>query len=126
MQIKRTQSPLIIRLAWGKISVKGLGAGKDLKLWPGGGRPWDWTETKTNHSTGIQPADVAELLDHGCTTIILSQGMQGRLSITPETIALLNTKGVTVHMEHTQKAAKIYNDLAGQGIAVGGLFHSTC
>ena len=38
--------------------VAGLGEGKDFKLYPGGGRKWDWTETGTQHQPGIQPADV--------------------------------------------------------------------
>jgi len=38
----------------------------------------------------------------------------------------LRDRGVTVHVEETNAAAKLYNDLAEQGEPVGGLFHSTC
>ena len=31
------------------MTVAGLGDGKDFKLWPGGGRAWDWRETGTHH-----------------------------------------------------------------------------
>jgi hypothetical protein len=47
------------------MDVEDLGSGKDFKLYPGGGREWDWTETNTGHVPGIQPADVEELLEHG-------------------------------------------------------------
>jgi hypothetical protein len=30
------------------------------------------------------------------------------------------------HILETREAAKLYNELAEQGAAVGGLFHSTC
>ena len=36
------------------------------------------------------------------------------------------THHVPVHVLETREAAKVYNELATQGAAVGGLFHSTC
>ncbi|HNG96476.1 MAG TPA: hypothetical protein PLB32_26980, partial [Acidobacteriota bacterium] len=56
------KSPRITQISWGHIEVEGLGAGKDFKLFPGGGREWDWNETGTRHVPGIQPTDVQELL----------------------------------------------------------------
>lgn len=103
--------------------VEGLGEGKDFKLWPGGGRPWDWNETGTRHDPGIQPADVRELLDHGCTVIVLSRGMDLVLQTAPETFELLKDIEV-VHAETTAAVAR-YNELA-ETTAVGGLFHTTC
>jgi len=120
------QSPAINHLAWGIMQVEGLGKGKDVKLWPGGGRLWDWRETNTEHVPGIQVADIAELIDHGAEVIILSRGMQLVLQTAPQTIAWLDQHGLTHHILETREAAKLYNELAGQGIAVGGLFHSTC
>lgn len=108
------------------MTVEGIGAGKDFKLWPGGGREWDWGETNTHHVPGIQPTDVAELLEHGSETIILSQGVLLRLHTCKETLRLLQEKGIRVHIEETNKAAEIYNELASKEVAVGGLFHSTC
>ena len=55
-------SPAITHLSWGKLEVADHGTFKDAKLWPGGARAWDWSETGTRHEPGIQPADVAELL----------------------------------------------------------------
>jgi hypothetical protein len=120
------KSPVIEHLSWGVMQVQGLGSGKDVKLWPGGGRAWDWRETDTRHVPGIQVADIAELIDHGANVIVLSRGMQLVLQIPPETIAWLDQQGVKHHRLETRQAAKLYNELAGQGIAVGGLFHSTC
>lgn len=119
-------SPQITHLSWGKMEIECVGKGRDFKLWPGGGREWDWSETNTHHSPGIQPADVQELLDKGSEVIILSRGMELRLETAPETIALLTSLGVEYHIEETQAAADLYNQLASQGVKVGGLFHSTC
>jgi len=107
------------------MEVEGLGLGKDLKLFPGGGREWDWNETGTRHVPGIQPGDVMELLDQGSEVIVLTRGMELVLQTCPETIALLEERGVVVHVEETRVAVELYNRLAVSQ-RVGGLFHSTC
>ncbi|MFB3101270.1 MAG: Mth938-like domain-containing protein [Gammaproteobacteria bacterium] len=120
------QSPYINYISWSRMEVEGVGKGKDFKLWPGGGRQWDWRETDTHHVPGIQPADVEELLDNGSQTIVLSRGMWLALQTCQETIDLLDEKHIPVHIAETKAAVKIYNDLVSDGEAVGGLFHSTC
>jgi len=120
-----TASPIIKDIAWGTIEVERLGIGKDFKLYPGGGRAWDWKETGTRHFPGIQPADVAELIEHGSKVIVLSRGMLLALQTCPETLELLRGNEIPVHVEETRAAAERYNALARDS-AVGGLFHSTC
>jgi hypothetical protein len=107
------------------MEVEGIGEGRDFKLFPGGGRAWDWNETGTRHQPGIQPADVRELLDHGAEVVVLSRGMELALHTCPETLALLETEGIEVHVEETTEAVRLYNELR-ETAAVGGLFHSTC
>ena len=126
MSEQQVLSPRINELSWGRMAIAGVGAGKDFKLWPGGGREWDWTETGTHHVPGIQPADVEELLANGSQAIVLTRGMLLRLQTCSETMSFLETKGIAVYVAETKKAARIYNDLASRGEAVGGLFHSTC
>ncbi len=118
-------SPQITHVSWGRMEVEGVGTGKDFKLYPGGGREWDWRETGTQHVPGIQPADVQELLDHGAEVVVLSRGMQLMLQTRPDTLALLESEGVAVHVEETASAVELYNKLR-RTEAVGGLFHSTC
>ena len=119
-------SPRVEEISWGRMKVAGVGAGKDFKLWPGGGREWDWRETGTRHVPGIQPIDLEELLDNGSQTLVLSRGMLLRLRTTPDAIELLESKHVPVQIAETRSAVKIYNHLVSEGKAVGGLFHSTC
>jgi len=120
-----TQSPRITQISWGRMEVEKLGTGRDFKLYPGGGRAWDWNETGTHHVPGIQPADVQDLLDHGSRVVVLSRGMQLALQTCPETLQLLREQGITYHVEETKAAVELYNQLA-QTERVGGLFHSTC
>lgn len=120
------QSPRITHLAWGELEAEGLAPGCDMKLWPGGGRAWDWNETGTHHVPGIQVADVDELLGHGARTVILSRGMHLVLQTCPGTLDHLRKLGIRVHVLETTAAATLYNELAARGEAVGGLFHSTC
>ena len=119
-------SPRIAGCRWGEVIVDGFGAMKDAKLYPGGGRAWDWSETNTHHVPGIQPADVEELLAHGSKVVVLSRGVELALQTAPETLALLKERQVPFHVEETSAAVKLYNQLAAAGNQVGGLFHSTC
>ena len=62
-------------LSWGQIEIDGNQVYKDIKLFPGGCREWNWQETGTEHSPGIQFSDVQELLDNNVKVIILSRGV---------------------------------------------------
>ncbi|MFO8099658.1 MAG: Mth938-like domain-containing protein [Salinibacter sp.] len=118
--------PRISHVSWGCLEIEGRETPfKDAKLYPGGARAWDWNETGTSHSPGIQPADVDELLAHGAEAVVLSRGMNERLQVKPETLQHLNDAGVEVHVLQTEAAVERYNDLREER-PVGGLFHSTC
>ena len=120
-----SQSPRIGHVSWGRLEVEGHGAFKDAKLYPGGAREWNWRETGTRHMPGIQAADVQELLEHGAEVVVLSKGMLERLQVCPETLGLLERKGIPAHVLPTEDAVRLYNELAAEQ-KVGGLFHSTC
>ena len=119
------RSPRILAIAWGRIEVEGLGVVKDAKLYPGGGREWDWSETGTRHSPGIQPADIEELLRQEVEAVVLSRGMDLKLQVSPHSLEFLEEKGVKAYVAGTTEAVRIYNELAAAR-PVGGLFHSTC
>lgn len=118
-------SPRIERIRWGRVIVEGGQRFKDVKLYPGGAREWDWGETGTEHSPGIQLADVQELLDHGAEVVILSQGQIGRLGVHREALSTLADLGIEVHVLPTPKAVETYNRLQAD-VPVGALIHSTC
>ncbi|MEO0564731.1 MAG: Mth938-like domain-containing protein [Chloroflexota bacterium] len=120
-------SPQITAFKWGRVDVKGFDAPfKDVKLWPGGARAWDWNETGTRHVPGIQMDDVQELLDHGADVIVLSKGVHERLQTMDITLSELVALTVEIHQLQTEQAVEMYNELAAAGRAVGALIHSTC
>jgi len=120
-------SPQILSSSWGKMEVESLGHGKDFKLWPVGGRSCDWAEYGTNHSKGIQFRDVSELIERGCKIVILTKGRLARLKVPQEVVSAAEKQDVDrVIVTTTKKGIQLYNEYSAQGIAVGGLFHSTC
>ena len=106
--------------------MEGLGRFRDVKLWPGGGREWDWDETGTRHEPGIQPADVEELLAAEPEVVVLSRGRELRLETCNSTIELLEANDVTIVREETSAAIAEYNRLARSGRRAAALIHSTC
>ena len=123
---QEARSPRVTHLSWGRLGVEGVdGLFKDAKLFPGGARAWDWNETGTKHEPGIQPSDVEELLERGATAVVLSQGFYGRLGVTPQTLRMLEDRGVAAHVERTEEAVGLYNELR-ETEKVGALIHSTC
>jgi hypothetical protein len=118
-------SPLVRDLRWGEVDTD-AGTFRDAKLWPGGGRGWDWNETGTAHVPGVQPADVAELLEHGATRVVLSQGQQRRLQVTDAALEAVRAQGADPEVLPTGEAISRYNELAEAGEPVGALLHSTC
>ena len=120
---------LIIHISWGHMEIIINGKTqqfKDCKIWPGGAKNWDWRLTGTDHQPGIQPADIKEILDQGIEVMILSKGMELKLHTCPETEELLRAKGIEYHIEETNIAVNLFNQLVQQGKRVGGIFHSTC
>jgi len=119
--------PRITHISWGTLEVdNGAQSFKDAKPYPAGARKWDWNETGTSHTPGIQFADVEELLDHGADIVVLSRGMNERLRVKPETLRRLDEEGIETHVLETKRAVERFNELREQDEAVGGLFHSTC
>jgi len=120
---------LIDDLSWGEIEVSVAGRVRqfrDCKCWPGGASEWDWNETGTHHSPGIQVADIEQVLKHDIEVMILSRGQQRRLQVMEETKKFLRDRGIPFHIEETNQAVDHFNELSQQGKRVGGIFHTTC
>jgi len=119
------RSPLITHFSWGRLEVEGGKRFKDAKLFPGGSREWDWSETGTDHVPGIRPADVEELLERGAKVVVLSKGINERLQVCSETLEMLKQRGIDFHTLQSEQAVDLYNKLREKE-PVAGLFHSTC
>ncbi|MFN2356012.1 MAG: MTH938/NDUFAF3 family protein, partial [Desulfopila sp.] len=88
--------------------------------------PWDWAEYGTGHRRGIQQGDVEELINKGCRVVILTTGRMRMLKVPKTIVDALKGQSIEVVVADTKKAIQLYNDYAEKGMAVGGLFHSTC
>jgi hypothetical protein len=122
----KNSSPRIKHVSWGRLEVEGKAETyKDAKLFPGGSHDWNWRETGTAHTSGIQVADVQELLDHGARMVVLSRGMAECLQVPRETLDFLKERQIPAHVLPTKEAVALYNKLA-ETEPVGGLFHTTC
>ena len=118
-------SPRVTDHGWGKIVVENHGVFKDVKLWPGGARAWDWRETGTKHVPGVQPEDAEELVRHGAEVIVIGCGRQEALGVPETTLDWLRSRGVQVEVLPTEAAIERYN--AGTAAErIGALIHSTC
>ncbi|XP_065502687.1 mth938 domain-containing protein isoform X1 [Caloenas nicobarica] len=110
-------SPEIASLSWGQMKVKGCSTTyKDCKVWPGGSRTWDWRETGTNHSPGVQPADLEEVVKKGVKTLVIGRGMSEALQVPQSTVDYLKKNGIDVLVLQTEKAVAEYNALAARGV----------
>lgn len=115
----------IVSVEWGRIEIEDGQVLKDVKLWPGGARAWDWNETGTRHEPGVQPADLTELLRHSMTELVVGTGYRGRLGVSSDALELLDRRGVTCHVVPTPEAVPLYNQLCATK-PVGALIHTTC
>ena len=124
-----TETCQITRSSWGRMEItvgKQPHTFKDCKIWPGGAREWNWSETGTTHDPGIQVEDVKEILQNGTEVVILGRGVFSRMGVCVEIEQFLIDKGIECHILDTVKAVNLFNQLVRQGRKVSGLFHSTC
>ncbi|HEX9654382.1 MAG TPA: Mth938-like domain-containing protein [bacterium] len=127
--MNKHQTSHITHISWGRVEVvinDQVLKFKDCKVWPEGAKAWDWSITCTHHRPGTQPADIEEILEHGVEVMILTRGMELMLHTCPETGHLLRSKGIEYHIEETNQAVALFNQLTQQGKRTGGIFHSTC
>ena len=120
--------PKILNSDWGSIQIQNgnkVQQFKDVKLYPGGARAWDWTETGTHHQPGIQPADVQELVKHDAEYILLSKGRMERLQTANETKNWLEEHDISFEILETGKLIRRYNELRDSQ-KTGALIHTTC
>lgn len=118
-------TPTIERLEWGSVHTS-VGTFRDARLWPGGGRDWDWRETGTHHSPGVQVADLAQLLDHAVEVVVIGCGQRRRLGVTDAARQAVADAGASLEVLESSAAVARHNELVDEDVAVATLVHSTC
>ena len=101
---------------------------KDAKVYPSRVEEWDWGNSGTRHNPGVAITDVLDLMDAGCTHIIVTSGMHDKLMSRPLQEAFKNNVCVISQLLYcnTSKVKDLYDDLVSRGYIVGALIHSTC
>ena len=115
--------PQINSFKWNIIEVDGI-LYRDVKIYPDRAETWDWLKTDTRHDPGIRFQDVQDLLDQECTFIILSRGINRRLSVDFETYKLLLKYEVDFLVTDTVSAINRYCEAVNEGYLVGALIHT--
>ena len=107
----------------GKIhSDEGEGVGKDIFLLKGEVRPW---AARKGHR--LTPGMVAEVFDQGISTLVIGNGVRGRLKVPGRTRRAIQQAGIkNLIVETTPKACATYNRLFQSGESVALLAHGTC
>ncbi|XP_077984335.1 mth938 domain-containing protein-like [Glandiceps talaboti] len=121
-------SPEVKDISWGIMKVGLNDTYKDCKTWPGGSRTWDWRETGTRHTPGVQPTDLKEIVEKGVDVLVIGIGMEEKLGVPKETLDYIKEQNIEALVLQTEKAVEKYNSLVkgGGGGRVGAIFHSTC
>ncbi|PIO11424.1 hypothetical protein AB205_0052240, partial [Aquarana catesbeiana] len=71
------------------------------------------------HYSGVQPADVEEVVKKGVKTLVIGRGMTEALQVPVSTLEYIKSQGIDVLVFQTEKAVKEYNSLVSQGARVG-------
>lgn len=87
---------------------------------------WNWQETGTHHSPGIQVADIIKICDEGTELLILSTGYKDMLQIAHESIEYLQQRKIPYVVLNTEQATRKFNHELYKGTKVAALLHSTC
>lgn len=119
-------SATVKQMTWGEIVMEDGETFKDVMLAPDLVKSWDWRVSGTSHSKGIQKSDIDVLLAQGIDALVLSRGVDLKLTVSKETKAYAELKVKIVVVDQSERAVEKYNQLAKSGVRVGALIHSTC
>jgi hypothetical protein len=118
------RSPRILQLSCGRVEIEALGTFKAAKLYPHGGRAWDWRETGTRQVLGIQPAE-----SRSCWVTVPRWWCCRKRAGAPSGLARdarpARAQGHSRPRAADRAAVRLYNELAAAHKA-GGVFRSTC
>jgi len=112
--------PKIQSFRWGAIEVDGIEY-PDVKIFPDQAVSWDWLESDTSE---IRLKDVEDLLQHECTYIIVSRGINCCLDVGFDTYKLLLRHNVDFLITDTITAIWRYGEAIKEGHIVGALINT--
>lgn len=107
--------------SWGKIVIDGTAYSSDVIIYPDRVNASWWR--KEGHNLHVE--DLQDVIATQPNDIIIGTGALGAMKVPKETIAYLESKGISVHIEKTGKAVELFNILQKEKKVVAAL-HLTC
>ncbi len=115
------KSMRITHYSFGRITVDGKTYNSDVIIYPDHVDASWWR--KEGHL--LQIADLTDVLSAGLPVLIIGTGFYGTMRVPDNILQHLTSKMIEVYVDHTQKAVKLFNDIASKKPAVAAL-HLTC
>jgi hypothetical protein len=113
---------MIEAYSFGSLTFAGKQYKKDLKIL-GGRITGNWWR-KEGHRVDV--GDVLDILEAGPAVLVVGMGAYGLMRVSDKLEKTLASKNIQLIAQKSAKAAKTYNQLAGEGKDVAGAFHLTC
>ena len=107
--------------SFGRIIIDGKTYTSDVIIYPGKVDASWWR--KQGHN--LEVADLKDVISAKPQVLVVGTGATGFMKVPKETLLHLESKGIEVHVERTDKAAELFNQLQKDKIVIAAL-HLTC
>lgn len=107
--------------SFGSITVDGKTYTSDVIIYPGRVDSSWWR--KEGHNLHI--VDLTDVINAKPQVLVIGTGASGLMKVLKETLSHLESKGIEVHVERTDKAVELFNKLQKDKIVIAA-FHLTC
>jgi len=107
---------------FGRIEIGGRAYSSDVIVWPEGVDDSWWRV----EGHGLCEKDLEPLLDKRPDVLIIGTGANGLMAVPPAMVEYMAARCAEVHVERTERACEVYNELAGGERRVVAGLHLTC
>lgn len=112
----------IEKYEFGKIIIDGRTFDKDLKICINKIIP-EWWRKEGHH---LYLEDIQDLLEKEPEVLIIGTGYVGMMKVDREVKEYCEKRGISLHVNRTSKAVKLFNELVQQKKKIAAAFHLTC
>jgi len=112
---------VIQHYSFGKITINGKTYTSDVIIYPGRVDSSWWR--KEGHN--LQIADLTDIIRAKPQIIVIGTGEYGVMKVPKDTISYLESEGIEVYVDRTDKAVEFFNKLQEDKVAIAAL-HLTC
>jgi hypothetical protein len=107
--------------SWGKIMIDGNTYTSDVIIFPDRVNASWWR--KEGHSLHVE--DLKEVIAEKPDAVVIGTGALGAMKVPKETIAYLESRGISIHAERTGNAIELFQKLQKDEKVIAAL-HLTC